>query len=84
MAVKSAKAEIVTVRLDTRLRKRLDALAEATDRSNSFLAAEAIESYLDLQEWQVAAIAEGIRQADAGEFAPRAELERTLRRARAR
>lgn len=84
MAVKSPKAEIVTVRLDSRLRKRLDALATATERSNSFLAAEAIETYLDLQEWQVQAIQEGIRQADAGEFAPSGAIERTLRRARAR
>jgi len=83
VATKSPKAEIVTVRLDSRLRKRLDALADATDRSNSFLAAEAIESYLDLQEWQVAAIQEGIRQADAGQFASRESMEAIFRKARA-
>lgn len=84
MAVKSPKAEVVTVRLDSRLRKRLDALAAATERSNSFLAAEAIQTYLDLQEWQVEAIKEGIRQADAGEFAPPEEIEALLKKHKAR
>jgi predicted transcriptional regulator len=82
MVNKAAKAEVVTVRLDSRLRKRLDALAEVTDRSNSFLAAEAIESYLDLHEWQVAAIKEGVRQADAGEFAAPGAVQALMRRAR--
>jgi len=33
------------------------------------LAAEAIRSYLGLQEWQVVEIRAGVREADAGEFA---------------
>jgi RHH-type transcriptional regulator, rel operon repressor / antitoxin RelB len=76
------KQEAVTVRLDGRLRRRLDALARSMDRSNAFLAAEAIAGYVDQQEWQVAAIREGVRQADAGEFAPRASVERLLNRDR--
>jgi predicted transcriptional regulator len=76
------KQEAVTVRLDGRLRRRLDALAQSMDRSNAFLVAEAIAGYVDQQEWQVAAIREGVRQADAGEFASRASVERLLNRHR--
>jgi predicted transcriptional regulator len=57
----------MTVRLDRETRLRLERLARATSRSKAFLAQEAIRSYLELHEWQVASIEEGIRAADAGE-----------------
>jgi hypothetical protein len=45
----------VSVRIDPTSKKRLEKLAKSTGRSRSFLAAEAINEYLDLNEWQVAA-----------------------------
>jgi RHH-type transcriptional regulator, rel operon repressor / antitoxin RelB len=51
----------LTVRVDNRQKKRLEALAKSTGRSRSYLAADAIGAYLDVNEWQVA----GIRQAMA-------------------
>jgi RHH-type transcriptional regulator, rel operon repressor / antitoxin RelB len=48
-----------TVRVDDTQKRRLEALAKSTGRSRSFLAADAINAYLDVNEWQV----EGIRQA---------------------
>jgi RHH-type transcriptional regulator, rel operon repressor / antitoxin RelB len=56
--------ETLTVRVTPEIAKRLRNLAQATNRSKSFLAAEAIEEYLAIQEWQVQAILEGIEQAD--------------------
>ena len=56
----------MTLRLTVPTRKRLERLARATARSKAFLAQEAIESYLDLQEWQVAAVERGLRDADEG------------------
>lgn len=50
-----------TVRVDAAAKARLEQLAKSTGRSRSFLAAEAINEYLDVNEWQVA----GIRQAIA-------------------
>jgi RHH-type transcriptional regulator, rel operon repressor / antitoxin RelB len=35
------------------VKKRFDKLAKSTGRSRSFLAAEAIREYLDVNEWQV-------------------------------
>ena len=60
--------EPVTLRLEPEVRKRLDKLAKATARSRAALAAEAVRQYVELNEWQIAAIQEGVREADAGQF----------------
>ena len=49
----------VSVRINPAIKKRLEKLAKSTGRSRSFLAAQAINEYLDLNEWQVAGISEG-------------------------
>ncbi len=59
----------MTVRLEDDIKDRLDALAEATQRSKSFLAAEAIRSYVESNEWQIGEIKAALKEADAGDFA---------------
>ncbi|OGA55406.1 MAG: hypothetical protein A3F74_19295 [Betaproteobacteria bacterium RIFCSPLOWO2_12_FULL_62_58] len=66
--------EPVTLRLDAATRKRLDRLAKATDRTRAALAAEAVRQFVDLNEWQIAAIQEGVREADRGQFIDHARL----------
>jgi RHH-type transcriptional regulator, rel operon repressor / antitoxin RelB len=56
----------LTFRVAETLKDKLESLAEATQRSKSFLAAEALERYIAEESWQVAEIKEGMRQADAG------------------
>jgi len=56
-----------TVRVDAAAKKRLERLAKNTGRSRSFLAAEAINEYLDVNEWQVAGIKRAIASLDRGE-----------------
>ena len=56
----------VSVRIDPVIKKRLEGLAESTGRSRSFLAAEAINDYPDLNEWQVAGIQRAISSFDEG------------------
>ena len=63
----------MTIRLDDDIKDRLDVLAEATQRSKSFLAAEAIREYVNLNEWQLRETREALREADAGDFASDAE-----------
>ena len=67
-------SEPVTLRLEPEVRKRLDKLAKATARSRASLAAEAVRQYIALNEWQIAAIQEGLREADAGQFIDHARL----------
>jgi RHH-type transcriptional regulator, rel operon repressor / antitoxin RelB len=64
---------IVTVRLDKGLKTRLEALAHSTRRSKSYLAAEAIAAYLELNEWQIAEIEAGIAELDRGSTISAAE-----------
>jgi RHH-type rel operon transcriptional repressor/antitoxin RelB len=59
----------MTIRLDDEIKDRLDQLAESTHRSKSFLAAEAIRTFVEANEWQVAEIQAAINEADAGDFA---------------
>jgi RHH-type transcriptional regulator, rel operon repressor / antitoxin RelB len=64
----------ITIRLDDEVKDRLDALAEATHRSKSFLAAEAIRDYVENNEWQIGEIRAAMKEADAGDFASAKEV----------
>ncbi len=56
----------VTARIDGETQSQLEKLAVTTDRSRSWLVAEAIKQYVASQAWQVEAIEEGVRLADMG------------------
>jgi len=68
----------MTIRLEPELKDRLDQLSEATHRSKSFLAAEAIKEFVELNEWQVQEIKAAIKEADDGDFATDKEVKSTL------
>ncbi len=70
----------VTARIEAETLKQLDALAQATHRSRSWLVADAIKRYVDEEGWQIAAIEEGVRQADAGLFVSPEEVQVALSR----
>jgi predicted transcriptional regulator len=69
----------VTVRIPTRLKNRLNKLADATARSRSWIAAHALEVYVEDQEWQVAAIRRGIEDVRAGRVVSHEKVSRWLR-----
>ena len=58
---------LVSTRVTAEVADRLNALAKSTHRSKSFLAAQAIEEFLNVQEWHVEAIKEGIAAAKKGD-----------------
>jgi RHH-type transcriptional regulator, rel operon repressor / antitoxin RelB len=74
------ESRVLTLRLDPKLRKQLDRLAEATKRSRSFLAAEALREYVALNEWQIEEIKKGLREAELGDFASDKEVQRSLKK----
>jgi RHH-type transcriptional regulator, rel operon repressor / antitoxin RelB len=74
------RRETISFRLESEKREALDAVASALDRDRSYIINEAIEAYLDVQRWQMQHIREGLRQADAGEFATEAEMKTTFSR----
>ncbi len=69
------ESSVITIRLARGLRDQLDALALSTKRSKSFLAAQAIESFVEQNAWQVFEIEKGVREAEAGDFASPDEVE---------
>jgi predicted transcriptional regulator len=69
---------ILAVRVPTKLKNRLEGLARSMASNRSRLAIEALESYVDEQESQLARIEQGIRDADAGRVAPHEAVKRYL------
>jgi RHH-type rel operon transcriptional repressor/antitoxin RelB len=72
-------SETLSIRLDSAVKKRLDALANRSKRSKSFLAAEAIAAYVDAEDWQLEEIAEGIKELDSGRTASHETVSKWLR-----
>jgi predicted transcriptional regulator len=70
----------VTARVDEDTCGKLDKLAKATDRSRSWLIADALHRYIEEESWQIAAIEEGVRRADAGDFASEYETKASFAR----
>jgi|SRR3989338_2873090 len=58
-----AKSTTMTVRLKPEISKKLDALARNTQRSKSYLAGEAITSFVDVNTWQVTRIKQALDDA---------------------
>lgn len=58
--------ETLSIRIDADVRKRLDALAQRSKRSKSFLAAEAIAAYVDAEAWQLEETEAGIADLEGG------------------
>ena len=67
-------AKTINVRVPETLYSQLEELARATARTKSFLTIEALKGYLDNESWQIRDIQEGIKEADAGNFAGAGEV----------
>ena len=72
--------ELMTIRVDRKTKARLEKLAKETRRAESRLVAEAIRSYVDVNEWQIEGIKQAIKEADAGDFASDREIKATLKK----
>jgi predicted transcriptional regulator len=59
------KAAAINLRIEPSIKDRLEKLAKATRRSKSFLIGNALEVYLDVNEWQIKGIIEAIQEADS-------------------
>ena len=66
--------QTISFRLDSDKVDALDVLAKALDRDRTYLLNEAVEAYLDVQQWQLEHIKVSIKQADAGRLIDHAEV----------
>ena len=67
-------SSLVSIRTSPEMLKQFSALAEATGRSRSFLINQAMREFLERESWQVSAIRQAVREADAGDFATDEEI----------
>ena len=74
------KSATVSAKIEPSVAEKLDLLAKATARSRSFLVAQAIETYVKDQAWQIQAIQEGIKEADRGNFATDKEVKKAFKK----
>lgn len=73
-------SQTVSIRLDEDVVRKLDALTKVTERSRSWLMAQAVEQYVEHEAWQIEAIRntlDTMRQGQAG-FASHEETLRWL------
>jgi RHH-type rel operon transcriptional repressor/antitoxin RelB len=62
-------AKTINVRLPVALYDQIEELSKATARTKSYLAIDALTNYVQSESWQIRDIQQGIKEADAGEFA---------------
>lgn len=67
---RSTARDTISCRLPAGTRQRIELLAKATRRSKTFVIEEALTQYLDLNEWQVESILEGLKEIEAGQTTP--------------
>lgn len=63
-----------TVRVEAEVKERLEKLAKSTGRTRSFLSAEALNAYLEVNEWQVAGVKRAMASLDRGDGVPHQEV----------
>lgn len=63
-----------TVRLDEETLMRVDGLAHSVHRTRTWVIKEAVERYLDYEEWYVRQVEEAAAKAGRGEFADSEEV----------
>jgi predicted transcriptional regulator len=58
--------QTISFRLPSEQVSALDALADSLDRDRTYLLGEAVQAYLDTQQWQLDQIRAGIQEAETG------------------
>ena len=75
-----SESSVLTLRLDAKLKNKLDRLSKSMNRSRSFVAAQAIQEYVSVNEWQINEIKKGLAEADAGDFATEEQVQQVMKK----
>jgi predicted transcriptional regulator len=76
--------QTISFRLASDQVSALDELADSLDRDRTYLLAEAVEAYLDTQQWHLEQIRAGIADAEAGRVIDHAKVKAMASRWRRR
>ena len=67
-------ARTTSIRVEHNTLERLDRLARSMDRTRSWVVSQAIEQYLEYEDWFVAEVEKGIAAADRSDLIPHADV----------
>jgi predicted transcriptional regulator len=70
----------ISFRLPAEAVETRDAMAESLDRDRSYLLNEAVEHYLELNQYHAGLIAKGMRAAKEGKFVAHAEVKKMIQK----
>lgn len=73
-------SETLTIRIETEMLDALDAIAATQDRDRTYIVKEALRAYLEVNDWQLAHIKQGLREARAGKFVANSEVRSAIAR----
>ncbi len=73
------ETQAISFRIPAEKINALERLAGATDRPRSWHIEQALDSYLEMQSWQIAQIEKSISEMDAGQGIAHEEIEKQLR-----
>lgn len=63
-----------SIRMDTEKLARVDSIAKAVNRSRAWVINQAVDRYLEYEEWFVQQVQQGLNEADQGQFATDKEV----------
>ena len=71
----------ITIRIDPKIKERLEVLAKATDRSMSYFVSHVLEQVIEQEEWQIGEIKRRVELADkrGSKVIPHEEIEEWLK-----
>ena len=69
-----------TVRIDDAVLERVHDLAKTLGRSRSWVINQAIDRFLDYEEWFIREVEDGLAEVEKGEVATREEVETKFRK----
>lgn len=75
LAKETSATRTINVRLPANVYEQLEALAQATARTKSFVTVQALSTYLEEQSWQTQDIEAALQEADRGDFASEAAVQ---------
>ena len=74
----AANNQVISLRVPNELNKKLDLLVNATKRNKADLLLHWVEDGIALEEWQLQELEAGIKEANAGVFASKDDVEKVL------
>ncbi|MEA2102687.1 MAG: CopG family ribbon-helix-helix protein [Thermodesulfobacteriota bacterium] len=69
-----------TVRIDDGMLDRIDGLAKTLSRSRSWVINQAIDRFLDYEEWFIKEVKDGLEQVERGEIATHDKVAASFRK----